>query len=124
MSGVRHWRKMTWVLIAWVVLMIIWASSTSSSRSCKPVPGSAGFVQECSGGLNVGRWLAIAAGGFALLGLVWFMTKQAKRLCPACGQEVAQGLTQCPNCSHDFAAAAAGQPATASSPDAPDQPPG
>jgi hypothetical protein len=100
----RAWRKMTWGLVAWVVVMVIWAASISGSQTC--TSAAYGLAQVCSGGLDVGKWLGISAGGFAILCLIWFMTKPQTRLCPACGESVKKGPTRCPKCSFDFAAAA------------------
>jgi hypothetical protein len=96
---------MTWLLVLWTVAIIILAISVSGSQTCQSVDGVA---QVCSGGLDAGKALGLWAGGFAILGLIWFMTKPRVRLCPACGEDVAKGPTQCPKCGFDFAAAAAG----------------
>jgi hypothetical protein len=102
----RHWRKMTWGIVAWLVVMVIWAVAVSGSQTCQSA--AYGAVRLCSGGLDVGKWLGISAGGLAILCLIWFMTKPQTRLCPACGESVKKGPTRCPNCSFDFAAAASG----------------
>jgi hypothetical protein len=94
---------MTWGLVAWAVLMVIWAAAVSGSGTC--TSDAYGVGQVCSG-LNVGKWLGVSAGGFAILCLIWFMTKPQTRLCPACGENVKKGPTNCPKCSFDFAAAA------------------
>jgi hypothetical protein len=41
---------------------------------------------------------------FVVFGLIWIMSKPAKRLCPRCGHDVKKGLTVCQSCNFDFAA--------------------
>ena len=43
--------------------------------------------------------------GLVILAIVWPVIKQRKRRCPVCGKEVNPGITVCPSCGHDFAAA-------------------
>lgn len=50
----RHWRKMTWALIAWSAVMAIWI-----------LGGSAG----------VGTVIVLWCLGLVVLGLIWFMTR-------------------------------------------------
>jgi transposase len=40
-----------------------------------------------------------------ILAIVWPVIRQRKRRCPVCGEDVNPGITVCPSCGHDFAAA-------------------
>jgi hypothetical protein len=48
-------------------------------------------------GANIGTGLAVAAilgvwfVGFIILSIIWFMTRPARRVCPACGTEARKG---------------------------------
>ena len=99
----RAWRKMTWVLVAWTAAIIVLSIAVSGSQTCQT---DAGIVRVCSGGLDGGKALALWAGGFAVLSLIWVMTKPRTRLCSACGEDVMKGLTRCAKCGFDFTAAA------------------
>ena len=50
-------------------------------------------------------WLAIMN---VVLYVIYRVTGTKKRECPACGKNVAKGLTVCPSCSFDFMKAAKG----------------
>lgn len=108
-----HWRKMTWVLILWTVLMAIWI--VAGAATVDPANECAGeeFRGACEAGTEAGEAIGIGAlvvlwfFGFMVLSLIWFMTRPKGRECPACGERVKRGFTACPACGHDFAAAAA-----------------
>ena len=112
-----HWRKMTWVIIAWCVLMAIWiiagiANSDSASHCAHET-----YRGACEAGSTAGTGIAVVAlwfiwfFGFVILSLIWFMSRPKGRVCPACGERVKRGLTTCKNCGHDFAAAVGLPPA-------------
>ena len=112
-----HWRKMTWVLIVWSALMAIWIisaiASANPARSC--VRHAAGNLHTCEAFSTAGTGIAVVVlailwfVGFLFLSLIWMMTKPKTRLCPVCGEKVRKGLTACPSCHYDFAAAASGR---------------
>lgn len=109
-------RKMTWVLIGWSVLMLVWviggATSVDPSDDCRGEE----FRGACEAGSEAGEALGIGALiflwflGFVVLSLIWFMTRPKGRECPACGERAKKGVTVCAHCGHDFAAAAAAAP--------------
>jgi hypothetical protein len=108
-----HWRKMTWVLILWSAFILIWAIAGGASNDC----GSEATKlnqNACDTGTGIGVAIILFLGfiGFVFFSLIWFMTRPRGRDCPACGEKVKKGLTACPDCGHDFAAAASVQPAT------------
>lgn len=115
--NVAHWRKMTWVLAIWTALWAVFivirvvgilSKSCSSDILGAAFSGDNDCVEIAVNGkaeVAIGRgfglmflWLI----GFAVLGAVWFMTREKKRTCPHCGNEVAKGLTACANCGYDF----------------------
>ena len=114
----RHWRKMTWVLIAWCALILVWAiaggSSADQSTAQNCIHQGVLSAQQCQNaadagtGIGVALILLIGFFGFVFFGLIWLMSRPRGRTCPACGETVKRGRTECPNCSFDFAAAARG----------------
>jgi hypothetical protein len=115
-----HWRKMTWAIVLWCALIVIWAvvGSTSANHQDLHQCLSGGFLsrQDCQNAANAGTGVGVALVlfigfiGFVFLSLIWFMTGRRGRDCPACGRSVKRGRTVCPGCGHDFAAAAGGRP--------------
>jgi hypothetical protein len=110
-----HWRKMTWAIIVWCALIVIWAiaGGSSAANDCANQSGSAFLTAKdaqnaCDAGAGIGVAVILFIGfiGFVFLSLIWFMTGRGRRDCPACGRGVKRGKTVCPSCGHDFAAAA------------------
>ena len=111
-----RWRKMTWVVIAWCVIMAIWiigAIASADTSDCAKEATKYFSQQTCEDASNAGTGIGVVVlwfvwfFGFSALSLIWFMTRPKGRDCPACGEKVKKGLTACPNCGHDFMAAAA-----------------
>lgn len=102
-----HWRKMTWVLIIWSVLILIWAIAGGAGNDCGSETTQLNR-EACEAGTGIGVALIFFIGfiGFVFFSLIWFMTRPKGRECPACGERVKRGRTECPDCGHDFAAAA------------------
>jgi hypothetical protein len=115
------WRKMTWVVIVWCVLMAIWIvaaiAGANNSEECAREVNSILSQETCEDARNAGTGIGVIAlwfiwfFGFIALSLIWFMTRPKGRECPACGENVTRGMTACPKCSFDFAAAAQTAPA-------------
>jgi hypothetical protein len=98
---------MTWVLIIWSALILIWAIGGGASNDCASEPTQ--LEQDaCEAGTGLGVALILFIGfiGFVFLSLIWLMTRPSGRDCPVCGEKVKKGQTKCPSCAHDFAAAA------------------
>jgi hypothetical protein len=99
---------MTWVLIVWSVLILVWAIGAGSSAGshCASEATKAGR-EGCEAGTGLGVLFVLLIGffGFAFFSLIWFMTRRKGRVCPACGENVKKGRTDCAGCGHDFAAA-------------------
>jgi hypothetical protein len=64
---------MTWVLIAWSVLVLVWVIVGVNSADCE----NEEFQDACEAGtgLGVGVILFLGFMGFVVLALVWFMTR-------------------------------------------------
>src|SRR5215204_6478632 len=102
-----RWRKMTWVIVLFTILMaVLIYSATQATTPCPP------DIQNCDAyraGQTVGQGLGIMlfAGiwfvGFIILSIIWFMTRPARRVCPACGHEARKGQTTCKRCGYNFA---------------------
>ncbi len=103
----RRWRKMTWVLIAWCALIIVWAiaGGSSAAHDCTSQLGQAG-QSGCQAGAGLGILLILLIGfvGFVFFALIWLMSRPRGRDCPVCGALVKRGRTRCSGCGHDFAA--------------------
>lgn len=103
-----RWRKMTWVLVIWCALILLWAIGGAAGNECANEPTQ--LEQDaCEAGTGIGVALILLIGffGFAFLSIIWFMTRPKGRDCPACGEFVKRGHTVCPACGHNFATAAA-----------------
>lgn len=109
-----RWRKMTWLILGFTVLMAAWiaaAVATNGDVDCSTAANPA----ACETGADIGTGLGVTALfcfwflGFAVLAPIWFMTKPS-RVCPRCGSGVKRGRTTCKTCGFDFAANAAGVP--------------
>lgn len=80
----RGWRKSTWALIAWCVLIAVGCvvalnSGHDATAQCQSVGGSLGSIcQESVNsqvGAKVGHVMKIGFFGFVALSIVWFMTR-------------------------------------------------
>ena len=106
---------MTWVVVIFNALMLVWViggastASTSVAKNCADEVGDA--YDLCKSATNVGTGLGVAAlitlwvFGDVILGVLWLVTnRSSKRDCPACGSAVKRGLIVCPTCNYNFAA--------------------
>lgn len=87
MANFIHWRKMTWALLLWGVVMTAWAvySAGGTSPGCASDFGATSqFVtrQDCLaassngvGGSAVLWIVALGLAGGAVLGILWFMSR-------------------------------------------------
>lgn len=111
----RHWRKMTWVILIWCALILVWAIAGGSSANSDCVGNASDQLTQdaCDAGTGIGVAIVLFIGfvGFVFLSLIWFMTRPSGRECPACGERAKKGQTTCAKCGHDFAAAAQTPPA-------------
>jgi hypothetical protein len=103
---------MTWVLLLWCALILIWAIAGAGSASDDCTPG---YQDACDAGTAIGVALILLIGffGFVFLALIWFMTRPRTRPCPRCGEDVKKGHTVCRACGFDFATIGQGEAAAA-----------
>lgn len=81
-----HWRKMSWVVIIWCVVMGIWIISAigTSDPSGNCVHPGAISKQTCEDASNAGTGIGVVVlwfiwfFGFIPLSLIWFMTRPKK----------------------------------------------
>lgn len=112
-------RKMTWVLIAWCALILVWAiaGGSSANEDCRAEATSQFARDACDAGTGLGVAMVLFIGfiGFVFLSIIWFMTRPSGRECPTCGERVKKGHTRCEKCGHNFAAGSqSGPPAPVS----------
>jgi hypothetical protein len=76
-----RWRKATWVLLIWNVLMVIWivGGLSSAGNNCAGETGD--MLTACQAGTAIGAGVAISLIitiwfiGFIVLGLIWLMSR-------------------------------------------------
>ena len=75
----RGWRKMTWALIAWCALILVWMIAGGSSASANCLADATSQIERdaCDIGTGLGVLFIALIGffGFVFLSLIWFMTK-------------------------------------------------
>lgn len=104
------WRPLTWFILGVQVLFVTWlianvisgfdACSNQSSDGCR-----AGEAIGTKIGVGIFVFLCVDV----LLGVLWVVTSRSQETCSACGRNVENGLSVCPGCGFDFAAAPRGQ---------------
>jgi hypothetical protein len=104
---------MTWVLIIWSALILIWVAAGVGGSNCADETSSSA-TSGCEAGTAIGVFLILFIGfvGFLFLSLIWFMSRPKGRACPVCGEKVKKGLTKCESCGFDFSQAIAGTTGT------------
>lgn len=102
-----RWRKMSWALLAFTgiaILFIVAYAVSGTPESCSRSESP----EACELGADTGRGVGIALVfclwviGFAVLSVIWFMTKPAQRVCPACGTVARRKELRCRQCGFDF----------------------
>lgn len=122
MDRLRGMRKMTWVIIIFNVLMLVWlvggVGSAANEADCE-AEATQSLRDACEAGTAVGATLGAGliiflwVAGVVILGVLWLVTNRKKtRECPACGSDVKKGLTECRKCGHDFRATTTPQTAS------------
>lgn len=72
----RSWRKMTWALIAWSVLMAIWVIGGANAADCaREADGASKAGCQVGAGLGAGLLVVLWFLGFIVLALIWLMTR-------------------------------------------------
>lgn len=100
MRSIRRWRKMTWAVWIWCVLILAWAIAGAAGNDCASEADQLS-QDACAAGTGIGVALILFLGfvGFVFLSLIWFMTRPKTRTCQRCGEDVRKGQTECPACS-------------------------
>jgi len=106
-----RWRKATWALAVFNVLMLVWVVSglQATSGTCSH---ETTYASACQTGAAIGTGIGITILaviwflGFIVLSLVWLMSRATKRQCPQCGRDVKKGAFVCKGCAYDFRAPA------------------
>jgi hypothetical protein len=72
-----HWRKMTWALIIWSAVVLIWAITGASANDCAQQT----YKTACQAGTGIGVAIILLIGffGFAFLTMIWFMSRPRAR---------------------------------------------
>jgi hypothetical protein len=99
-----HWRKMTWAVLIFNVIMVAWviSAATASTGTCQGLSANdCANVGAAAHGIAFTLQLVLWVIGDILLGILWLVTKG--RSCPTCGRSVKRGLTICRHCNHNFA---------------------
>jgi hypothetical protein len=104
-----RWRFMTWLVWGWTGLMaavaVALVAATVASNDCEGVDrATCDAATGIAGTAWIGASFCLWFLGFAVLAIVWFMTKPDRRYCPRCGQEARRGQTVCRRCGLDFGA--------------------
>lgn len=99
----RRWRKATWALVIWSVLILIWAIAGGAANDCGSETTELN-QSACEAGTGIGVAIVLFIGfvGFVFFSLIWLMSRPKNRTCPRCGNDVKKGLMACPSCSFDF----------------------
>ncbi|MFR9676383.1 hypothetical protein [Streptomyces sp. TR02-1] len=86
-------------------MLILVIAGANSGPDCSGKTGNA--LTNCQAGevgtgIGVSLLILLWALGDIILGVIWLITKPAKRECPACGNSVRKGVMQCRSCGFDF----------------------
>lgn len=92
MSRLRpHWRKMTWVILIWTAICLVWivagtSSGVSHNRAyCKAHTDAYFSMHDCLTASNTGTGIGVVLVfvlwfmGFVVLALIWFMSRPRAR---------------------------------------------
>lgn len=103
------WRKGTWVVLAFNLLMFVWVLAGASTAAGQD--GDCQYLsrETCNDANDVGAAIGVTllvilwTVGDVILGVVWMVTNKSKtRDCPACGADVKKGFFACMRCGYDF----------------------
>lgn len=119
-----RWRKATWAIVIWCVLILVWAIGGGAANDCGSEPTELEqSACEAGTGLGVALILLIGFFGFVFLSFIWLMSRPKTRSCPRCGEDVKKGRMECPSCNFDFSSMGGQSLATAPPPGSPPPPP-
>lgn len=102
------WRIMTYVVLGFNLLMLLWivGGVSDASDNCVDEIGTAKDACEAGTavGAGIGAFLLFVLWVFGdiILGVIWLVTNKKKRQCPVCGHDVKKGEVVCRTCGFDF----------------------
>lgn len=100
------WRKMSWALVIFSLLMLAWiigASVDRASKDCAPNDQLCISASDAGTSIGVGLLIFLWFLGFVVLGLIWMMTRP--RRCARCGERMRKRETACGQCGFDVGVA-------------------
>jgi hypothetical protein len=106
-----RWRKGTWIILAFNLLMLNWiiggAHAAQRNKDCGSLnQHTCDAATDIGTAIGVSVIIALWVAGDSILGIIWLVTNRSKtRECPACGTDVKKGLFACMRCGYDFRAA-------------------
>jgi hypothetical protein len=72
----RNWRKMTWAILIWTVLMFMWIVGGASAAGATPVTNEYEEAGRAIGtGIGVTMLFMLWFVGFIILSIIWFMSR-------------------------------------------------
>jgi hypothetical protein len=100
---IPRWRKATWALVIWCVLILLWAIAGGASNDCANQATELD-KNACQAGTGIGVALILLIGffGFIFFSLIWIMSRPRKRACPRCGEDIKKRVMTCQHCGFDF----------------------
>lgn len=98
-----RWRKATWALVVWTVLIALWMIAGVAGNDCASEATDLN-QSACEAGTGIGVAIIGLFGffGFVFFALIWLMTRPKNRQCPRCGNDVKKGVMACRSCGFDF----------------------
>lgn len=112
-----RWRKATWALVIWCLLILVWAIA-GGGAAADDCSNEADQLSRnaCEAGAGIGIAIIFLIGffGFIFFSIIWLMSRPRTRQCPRCGEDVKKGRMVCGSCNYDFSTMGQ-QPAPASS---------
>jgi hypothetical protein len=100
-----HWRKMTWVLLLFVTVIVVLVAINSNGVSCGRLDQVDAQTTGCELQLSRQGGLVFCVGalGFIVLVIGWLMTRPPQpfpRICPKCGLPIKEGRNTCSKCGY------------------------
>jgi len=98
---------MTWIVLAFNVIMLIWVIAGASTASGQPKDCGSLDAQTCNAASDAGTAIGVSlliflwVAGAVILGITWLVTRPSRH-CPTCGRGVKRGRVVCKNCGYDF----------------------